>query len=118
MRSKALALVLALLIPALASPTVVTSQERARRQLIVPLKEGGFVAFKNETAWADRDKTALKPREAQGTFEAKALVDEGHIIHRVLSDTQGNFVFGYDLFIEPQPSAKQFRIALNPLDAR
>lgn len=118
MRSKALALAFGLLIPALSWPMLGTSQERAQRQLIVPLSEGGFVAFRSETAWADRDKTALKPQGARGEFEAKALLDEGHIIHRVLSDKQGNFVFGYDLFVEPQPGAKQFRIALNPLDAR
>ena len=118
MRSKALALSFGLLIAALACPMVLTAQERAQRQVIVPLNEGGFVAFRSETAWADRDKSALKPQGARGEFEAKALVDEGHIIHRVLADKLGNFVFGYDLYVEPQPGARQFRIALSPLDAR
>lgn len=117
-RSKAIALALGSLIWPLALPFAVTSQERERRQVIVPLSEGGFVAFNNETAWADRDSSALKPQETPGTFEARALVEDGHIIHRVLLDTGRNVVFGYDLFIEPQPGTKQFRIALNPLDAR
>lgn len=118
MRSKALVLAFSFLTVALVGPIVVTSQERDRRQLIVPLSEGGFVSFKSETAWAERNKTPLNTQEALGTFATKALVDEGHLIHRVLMDAQGTAVFGYDLFVEPQPGARQFRIALSPLDTR
>jgi hypothetical protein len=96
---------------------VVTAQDPARRQLVVPLKEGGFVAFKSETGWAASNKTQLKAQDPLGSFDTKALQDDGHIIHRVLVDGQGIAVFGYDLFVEPQPGARQFRIALSPLDA-
>jgi hypothetical protein len=36
----------------------------------------------------------------------------------VLVDARGNFVFGYDLFVEAQPGARQFTIAVNPIDSK
>lgn len=118
MRSKAPALALGLLIALLiVMPAAINGQERGLRQQVVPLGEAGFVAFKSETAWADRDKGNFKAEEAPAAFAATAVIDEGHIIHRVLSDKQGNIVFGYDLLVEPQPGEKKFRIALNPLAA-
>src|SRR5258708_29459569 len=118
MRSSALALTIGMLALLLAAPCAVSSQDCVKRLVVVPLSEGGFVAFKSETAWADRSNSSLKLQEVRGTFESKALVDEGHIIHRVLVDSEGNFVFGYDLFVEAQPGAKQFRIAVNPIDSK
>jgi len=118
MRSKAWVLKFGLLMLFSAWPIGAAAQEPAGRQLIVPLSDGGFVAFKSETAWADRDMTALKPQETPGAFAANALMDESHIIHRLLSEPKGSVVFGYDLLIEPRPGAKQFRITLSPLDTR
>ena len=48
---------------------VASAQERAKRQLIVPLAEGGFVAFKSETAWADTKKSSINFQEVQGVFD-------------------------------------------------
>ena len=101
----------------LAWSVVAAAQDPARRQLVVPLKEGGFVAFKSETGWAESNRAQLKAQDPLGSFDTKALQDDGHIIHRVLVDGQGNAVFGYDLFVEPQPGSRQFRIALSPLNA-
>ncbi len=114
MRSKVMAPTFCLFIVFFIAP----AQERAKRQLIVPLAEGGFVAFKSETAWADTKKTSLNFQEMQGVFDSQALVDENHVIHRVLVDKAGKFIFGYDLFVEPKPAAKQFKIAVNPLDSQ
>src|SRR2546427_2560159 len=96
MRSKFLIAAFCLLI----SFTVMPAQERASRQLIVPLAEGGFVAFNSKTAWADTKRTSLNFQEMQGVFDSQALVDEDHVIHRVLVDKAGKFIFGYDLFVE------------------
>jgi hypothetical protein len=97
---------------------VASAQERAKRQLIVPLADGGFVAFKSETAWADAKTSTLNFQEMQGVFDTQALVDENHVIHRVLVDKAGKFIFGYDLVVEPRPAAKQFNIAVKPLDSQ
>ena len=56
MRSKALATTICLL----AICFVARAQESADRQLVVSLKEGGFVAFQSETAWADARKAGAQ----------------------------------------------------------
>src|SRR5438128_3444331 len=93
-------------------------QERATRQLIVPLADGGFVAFKSETAWADTKRASASAQELRGEFGSQALVDENHVVHRVLMDGSGKLIFGYDLFIAPNAVLKKFKIAVNPLDAQ
>ena len=114
MISKALTSALCLLVWA----GMATAQEPAKRQLIVPLAEGGFVAFKSETAWTDTKKTSPELRRVPAVLSSQALVDDNRIIHRVLKDTGGRFIFGYDLWVAPNPAARQFKIVVRPLDAR
>jgi hypothetical protein len=94
------------------------AQESAKHQLIVPLAEGGFVAFRNETAWANAAQPSKQVKEMQGEFGSQALVDRNNVIHRVLMDTAGRFIFGYDLSVAPNPALKKFRIEVKPLDPR
>ena len=91
------------------------TQERGPRQLIVPLAEGGFVAFQAETAFSETRKTA-DGEPSRAVFDSQALVDDKQVIHRVLVDAEGKPVFGYDLFVSPNPALKQFRVAAGPLD--
>ena len=112
MRSKALALALYLL----AFATMATAQETPKRQLIVPLAEGGFVAFKSETAWTDTKKAAPQLQRVPAVLSSRALADDNRIVHRVLKDTGGRFIFGYDLWVAPNSAAKQFKIVVRPLD--
>ncbi len=100
----------------LALSSVTTAQEAAKRQLIVPLAEGGFVAFKSETAWTDTKKASPELQRAPAILDSQALADGNRVIHRVLQDTGGRFVFGYDLWVAPNPAAKQFKIVVGPLD--
>jgi len=122
MRSKALKKVLnkvltgALCLSALSFVT--TAQEPAKRQLIVPLADGGFVAFKSETAWADTKKASSDLQRAPAILGSQALADGNRVIHRVLQDTGGRFVFGYDLWVAPNPAAKQFKVVVGPLDPK
>lgn len=118
MRTKGL--MIAVLLFSLAS--LATAQESARRNVVVTLTDGGFVAFKSETAWASgsgvarsSSKTPLIP---QGEFRAEAFVDENRVIHRMLADAAGNYVFGYDVLIEAVPASKTFTIAVGPLDSQ
>jgi hypothetical protein len=113
MRSKALMLFGLLLLPALG-----IAQDDPRRHLVLPLAEGGFVAFKSETAWAGTTRTSAAVQELNGEFRSQAFVDENHVIHRVLVDAAGKYVFGYDLVIQAAATSKTFVIAVKPLDVQ
>ena len=95
-----------------------TAQEDTRRNLVVPLADGGFVAFKSETASVGATKATAAFQKLQEEFRAQAFVDENHVIHRVLLDTAGNYLFAYDLMIEPVPVSKTFTIGVTPLDSQ
>lgn len=115
MRSKALTLALALLLLP-AAVAVVPAQENSRRDLVVPLAEGGFVAFKSETAWAGATNTSAAAQELPGEFGSRAFIDDDDVIHRVLVDAGGKYIFGYDLLIQAVAASKTFNIAVKPLD--
>jgi len=87
-----------------------------RSHLVVSLADGGFVAFKSETAWAGTTRTSATAQAPQGEFRSQALVGEDHMIHRVLMDAAGKYIFGYDLQIQTVPASKKFNIAVKPLD--
>lgn len=118
MRSKSLAIVFLLLVVS----SLAAAQESARRNVVVTLTDGGFVAFKSETAWASGSgvagSSAKTPLIPQGEFKAEAFVDENRVIHRMLADAAGNYVFGYDVLIEAVPASKTFTIAVGPLDSQ
>jgi hypothetical protein len=93
----------------------VTAQD-ARGPLILPVADGGFVIFKSRMSWTDaRIPTSQEPPAALRSY---AFVGQGHIIHRVLEDSLGRPVFGYDLLISSTPVPKQFRIVIRPLDSQ
>jgi hypothetical protein len=100
----------------LALTGIASAQEVAKRQLIVPLAEGGFVAFKSQTSWADTRKSSTESQKGTSVLSSRAEADENRMIHRVLKDTSGRFIFGYDLWVAPNPAAKQFKIVVRPLD--
>ena len=112
MKSKALAIMLCLL----ALATFATAQDAAKRQLVVPLAEGGFVAFKSETSWTDAKTASTELQRGLSVLNSQAVLDDRHIIHRVLEDNAGRFIFGYDLWVAPNPAARQFKIEVRPLD--
>src|SRR5437870_232570 len=115
MRSKLAILSLAFV---LLSFSIVAAQDMSKRQLIVPLTEGGFVGFKSETAWTDTKSVAPELQPAPAIVGSQAVIDDQQVIHRVLADAAGRFVFGYDLWVAPNARAKQFKIIVRPLDAQ
>ena len=114
MRSKGLLLAVLLLF----LPSLTAAQEGTSRNVVVPLADGGFVAFKSQTAWTGAATASAAIQPLQGEFRAQAFVDEDRVIHRVLRDAAGKYVFGYDLLIEAVPSSKTFTIAVAPLDSQ
>jgi hypothetical protein len=95
---------------------VASAQSPAKRQLVVPLNEGGFVAFKSETSWTDTKKTSAEVQPAPAILGSQALADGDRVIHRVLQDAGGRFVFGYDLWVAPNPAARKFNVVVRPMD--
>jgi hypothetical protein len=114
MISKALTIAVALL----AFAAMASAQEAAKRQLIVPLAEGGFVAFKSQASWADTRKPSTELQRGVSVLSSRAVADDNRMIHRVLKDTSGRFIFGYDLEVAPNPAARQFKIVVRPLDPK
>jgi len=101
--------------------SLAAAQEAGRRNVVVPLAEGGIVAFKSETAWSGARGSASIASGSlitQGEFRAQAFVDDNRVIHRVLADAAGKYVFGYDLLIEAVPVSRTFTIAVAPLDSQ
>ena len=118
MISKAPIKLLALPLCLLALSCVTAAQAPAKRLQIVPLPEGGFVAFKSETAWTDTKKTSAEVQRAAAIVGSEAIAEGDRLIHRVLQDTGGRFIFGYDLWVAPNPASKQFKLVVRPLDPR
>lgn len=94
--------------------TVAQSQDHAPPQLIVPLSDGGYVAFKAEAAFAETRKSSDQ-QQTRAFFDSQALVDDKQIIHRVLVDTEGRPIFGYDLSVNGNAELKQFTVTARPL---
>src|SRR4029078_2116581 len=104
MRNKFWILLLCIQLFGLTAP----AQNPAKRQLVLQLANGGFVAFRSEMP-ANCNPLA--------TFlYAQGLPGENRIIHRVLTDAQQNVVFGYDLWISADPITKKFSVAVLPAD--
>jgi hypothetical protein len=92
------------------------AQERAQRQLVVPLAEAaGFVSFRLTTTQAAQTDAPGDLGTLQAALNPQALLGERNTIHRVLLDAAGNLVFGYDLSVEPVAAAHQFKVYVKPL---
>lgn len=91
----------------------VSAQNPAKRQLVLQVSNGGFVAFRSETAGSKNlpDSTSLA-----ALLYAQAFAGENRIIHRVLTDAQQNVVFGYDLWVSADPLTKKFSVAVLPAE--
>jgi len=109
MRSKPL--ILLLLIHCLG--VAAAAQNPAKRQLVMQVSNGGFVAFRSETPGA---KSTPDSNSLAALLYSQAFAGNNRIIHRVLTDAQNNVVFGYDLWISSDPISKKFSLAVLPAD--
>ena len=98
-----------------AGALAVAAQNPAKRQLVLQVSNGGFVAFRSETSAPDL-KTVPDGNSLAALLYSQAFAGENRIIHRVLTDAQQNVVFGYDLWITADPVTKKFSIAVLPAD--
>jgi hypothetical protein len=87
------------------------AQNPAKRQLVLPLANGGFVSFRSEMPGGKVNSSSLT-----ALLYAQAFAGENRIIHRLLTDAQQNVVFGYDLWVTADPITKKFSLAVLPAD--
>jgi hypothetical protein len=90
------------------------AQSPAKRQLVLPVANGGFVAFRSETSGPPGSaQTKENPLSALLFSQAFA---EDRVIHRVLTDSERRVVFAYDLAIHSDPVTKKFSLVVLPAD--
>src|SRR5215212_5657126 len=89
------------------------AQNPAKRQLVMPVSDGGFVSFRSETPGT---KSLPDSNSLAALLYSQAFTAENRIIHRVLTDAQKNVVFGYDLWVNADPITKKFSVAVLPAD--
>ena len=111
MRSKICALLLCLHCLAFAA----AAQSPAKRQLVLPVLGGGFIAFRSETS-APADAPAKETGSLSALLFAQAVAGENRIIHRVLTDSDHRVIFAYDLSVNADPVTKKFRLTVLPAD--
>src|SRR5215217_8943466 len=92
---------------------VAAAQNPAKRQLIMQISNGGYVAFRSETPGA---KSLPDSNSLAALLYSRAFAGENRVIHRVLTDAQQNVVFGYDLWVNADPITKKFSLAVLPAD--
>ena len=92
---------------------IAVAQNPAKRQIVLQLSNGGFVAFRSETPGS---KSATESQSLASLLYSQAFAGDNRIIHRVLTDEQQNVVFGYDLWISSDPNTKKFSVAVLPAD--
>lgn len=89
------------------------AQNPAKRQLVLPLSNGGFVAFRSETPGS---KNLPDSQSLAALLYAQTFTGENRIIHRVITDAQQNVIFGYDLLVSADPLTKKFSLVVLPAD--
>jgi len=89
------------------------AQNPAKRQLVLQLSNGGFVAFRSETPGS---QNLPDSRSLASLLYSQAFAGENRIIHRVITDSQQNVVFGYDLLVSADPMTKKFSLVVLPAD--
>jgi hypothetical protein len=94
---------------------VPAQQNPARRQVVLQVSNGGFVAFRSETS-APESKALPDVNALAALLYSQAFTGENRIIHRVLTDARQNVVFGYDLWVSADPFTKKFSLAILPAD--
>lgn len=92
-----------------------TAQSPAKRQVVLPISSGGFVAFRSETATSDT-KHIPDGKVLAALLYAQAFAGENRIIHRVLTDSERRVVFAYNLVIYADPIARKFSLTVLPAD--
>jgi hypothetical protein len=94
---------------------IASAQNSAKRQVVLQVSNGGFVAFRSETS-APGTNPLTGDKSLAGLLLSQAFAGEDRIIHRVLTDAEQNVVFGYDLQVSADPITRKFSLTVLPAD--
>jgi hypothetical protein len=91
--------------------------QQSENPLVVSLPQGGFAAFRIEVSSLDlpfslRKQSAILPPP----FVPRVVLGDRNVLHRLLVDEQGRFVFVYDLVITEFESPKRFGVSARAVD--
>jgi hypothetical protein len=90
------------------------AQSPAKRQLVLPVTNGGFVAFRSEMSGPG--SAQKKDDSLAALLYSQAVAGDNRVIHRVLTDSEHRVVFAYDLAINSDPVTKKFSLMVLPAD--
>ncbi len=91
------------------------AQNPAKRQVVLPVSNGGFVAFRSVTSASDT-KHIPDGKALASLLYAQAFAGENRVIHRVLTDAERRVVFAYNLWVNADPIARKFSVTVLPAD--
>jgi len=91
------------------------AQNPAKRQVVLQVSNGGFVAFRSEAS-VPGNQTVQDGKTLAALLYSQAFAGKNRVIHRILTDARQNVVFGYDLWISADPVTKKFSVAVLPAD--
>ncbi len=91
------------------------AQSPAKRQVVLPVSNGGFVAFRSETS-APESTPPTDSKSLAALLYSQVIAGENRIIHRVLTDAERRVIFAYDLSINADPVTKKFSLSVLPAE--
>ncbi|HET6889505.1 MAG TPA: hypothetical protein VFH31_00260, partial [Pyrinomonadaceae bacterium] len=107
-----------LLLNVLSLPKSTVSQQDSA-SFVITLPQGGFASFKLEVSPLDsRFSTQKQSGLLPPPFASRVVKGDGNVLHRLVTDEQGRFVFVYDLVITELGPAKRFAVSARAVDAR
>lgn len=94
-----------------------TYSQQDGRPFVITLPQGGFASFKLEVTPLD---STLSRDKHLGTspppFIARVVTGEGNVLHRLVADERGRYVFVYDLVITEFEKPKRFGVSARAVD--
>ncbi len=98
-------------------PKSTISQDSA--SFVITLPQGGFASFKLEVSPLD---SGLHTQKQSGMlpppFVSRVVKGDGNVLHRLVTDEHGRFVFAYDLVITEFDSPKRFGLSARSVDGK
>jgi hypothetical protein len=91
------------------------AQNPAKRQLVLPVSNGGFIAFRSETS-APETKHTPDGKALAALLYSQAFAGQNRVIHRVITDAERHVVFAYNLWVNADPVTRKFSLIVLPAD--
>lgn len=94
-----------------------TAGQQDSASFVIPLTQGGFASFKLDVSPLDSGSLTQKSAIVPPPFLSRVVKGDGNVLHRLVMDEQGRFVFVYDLVITQLGVPNRFAISARSIDA-